>query len=96
MRKLGFILLIFEFIWVTFVAIEAVPVAHALNVDLILQKPQQQFYTRDEVVKVSAISKYTVAHFAMWGFAGGLLMLAGGIVLGKSDKKNSDAKPPAL
>ncbi|MEI9863546.1 MAG: hypothetical protein WDN00_03120 [Limisphaerales bacterium] len=91
MRKLGYILLIFGFLWVTFVAVEVVPVAHAIAVDDILKKPRQESYTWDEIAAVSTTSKYRVAHFAMFGFVGGLLMFVGGIILDKS--RRSDSAP---
>ena len=89
-------MLILGFVWVTFVAVEAVPVAHAITVEYILKKPRQQTYTWDDIVTVSTVSKYAVAHFAMCGFFGGLMMLAGGIILDKSRRPNSAPKSPVL
>jgi hypothetical protein len=87
MRKLGYILLILGFLWVTFVAVECFGVAHAITVDRILKKPTQQTFTRDEVATVSIVSKTAVRDFAALGFGGGLLMLAGGIILDASGRR---------
>ncbi|MGA2241366.1 MAG: hypothetical protein ABSH11_04940 [Verrucomicrobiota bacterium] len=97
MRKLGYILLVLGFVWVTFVAVEVGPVARAMR-NLHQQKVyEQQSYTRKDVEVAFQEAAYGVAHFAQPSFIGGLLMLAGGLILGKAGRRNSAAKiPPVL
>jgi len=95
MRKFGYILLVFGFVWITFVSLEAVPVARALSVSHSHKVSEQQSYTRHDVELAFTEAAVTVAHFAMWGFFGGLLTLTGGIILAKSGKKDfATSKPP--
>ena len=97
MRKLGYILLLSGFVWVVFFAVEANPIARAASRADAQKLSDQPSYTRRDVEIALWRSAYQVADFASFGFVGGLLMLAGGIILGRLGRQNSvPAEPPIL
>ena len=89
MRKLGYFLLVSGFVWVTFIAVEAGPVARSMTYNFYQQKvSKQQSFNQDDIQSAFQEAAFGVAEFARLGFIGGLLMLAGGIILAKSGKRN--------
>jgi hypothetical protein len=97
MRKLGYILLVSGFVWVTFIAVEVGPVARAMTATHRQTALAQPSYSREDVETAFREAAFGVAHFAQLSFVGGLLMLAGGIILAKSGRRDSTTdQPPVL
>ena len=96
MRKLGYILLVSGFLWLAFFAVEISPWARSVG-NLSAQKLlEHQGYTDRDVTRAIGRSADSVATFASIGFAGGLLMLGGGIILGWVAKRGAPAAPPVI
>ena len=93
MRKLGYILLIFGFVWVTFVVVELPAFDRAIGRNCMEKISGQQAFTLHQVgVAVGEVSGH-IEQFAALSFVGGLLMLAGGIILGRT---SAAKKPPIV
>jgi hypothetical protein len=92
MRKFGRILLVFGFVWMTFFVVGAGASARALMIQHRKKVSGQRSYTREEVEAAYGGAAYEVAEFAKLGFWGGLLMLAGGIILDKSGRRASSGR----
>ena len=94
MRKTGYTLLILGFVWVTFFAVEATPVARAMIGQHRQKASAQKSYSREdvEVAFTEAANEFSI--FVTPVFVGGLMMLVGGIILDKAGKRGSASKKP--
>ena len=97
MRKIGYILLVVGFVWATFFSMQAGPVARAYCGRNRQKMAEHQLNTAEDVAVAYTETAFRVSGFAERGVFGGLMMLAGGIILAKSSRRDSAAgKPPAL
>lgn len=96
MRKLGYMLLVSGFLWIAFFAVETNPVARSMGNINARKFVGQQDYTHRDIVIAVGKSAYDVAAFAQLGFAGGLIMLAGGIILGGLGRQSPPPAPPII
>jgi hypothetical protein len=96
MRKLGYTFLVVGFIWAAFFALDTNPVARATSRTIGERISQKQDYTRRDVLVAIGDSAYWVANFAAFGFVGALLMLTGGIILGRASKRSTPPEQPLM
>jgi len=96
MRKLGYTLLVVGFLWVAFFTLEANPFARAASRTIGQKFSEKQDYTRRDILIAIGDSAYGVADLVTFGFVGGLLMLAGGIILGRLSRHNVPPEPPIM
>jgi hypothetical protein len=96
MRKLGYTLFVVGFIWVAFFAVEADPIARSSGRRNAQKLFQKQDYTRQDISVAIGDTSDEGAFFAHLSFVGGLLMLAGGIILGKIGRQSSPPEPPMI
>ena len=96
MRKLGYTLLVVGFLWVAFFTLEANPFARAASRTIGQKLLEKQDYTRRDVLIAISDSAYGVANLVRFGFVGGLLMLAGGIILGRLGRHSAPPEPPIM
>jgi hypothetical protein len=100
MRTLGYCLLIFGFLWVEYVPLSVDPLIRAMDTAY-RQHHQvttgQEAYTSKDLLSAFVAGAQDFARFARLSGIGGLVMLAGGIILGREAKRNSIAnEPPVL
>jgi hypothetical protein len=97
MRKLGYILLVSGFVCVTFIAVEVGPFARAVCTMNRQKMGEHALITSEDVAVAYTHAVFRVAGFAQPSLLGGLMMLAGGIILAKSGSRDSTTnKPPVL
>ena len=94
MRKLGYILFIAGFLWVTFVAVEVGPVARAMSTHHGDTLSEQASYTRRDVGVAYQKAAYEIAHFAQLSLVGCMLILFGSIMVSTASKRISTEEPP--
>lgn len=97
MRKLGYILLVAGFIWSAFFSTEAGPVARAYCTMNRQKIAEHRLNTVEDVADAYTKTMLEVSSFALIGLLGGVMMLAGGIFLAKSGRRDPTTnKPPVL
>ena len=83
MRRFGYTLLVVGFIWSSYFPLGGDPLARAASRALGQKVPQKQDFTRRDVLIGISDGAYEVGDIVQFGFGGAMLMLAGGIILGR-------------
>jgi|ERR1043166_953103 hypothetical protein len=97
MRKLGYILFIAGFLWVSFVAVGANPLVRGMRIHHREKVSEQQSYSREEVERAYGEAASEVAHFAQSSLVGCLLIFVGCIILEKAGTRESvTGRPPVI
>jgi len=87
MRILAYAMLILGFVWICFGQLAIYPLAQAVVVANYDKIPKQPSYKLEDVQKAARDVAFDFAHHAPSFYIGALLMLGGGVILGKTGRR---------
>jgi hypothetical protein len=96
MRKLGYILLVLGFAWVTFFVFGTEISPRSILNNYWQKDSAQQSYTRKDVSSAIFEAAVAVADVAQIAHVGSMFMLAGGLILSRTAKRDLPAKKPPV